>query len=106
MCNESISQTWDEIHILLLAEKRALTKHPIRGEKWFMGIKSHVSFFIYGHILQVYCTFLDNLKVYSDEVTGRSIYVGSQPDPNSITWDSWKDMKKNWSLIRFVQGKL
>ena len=50
LCNESIiCQTWDNIHILLGAEKRALTKHPIRGEKWFMGIKSHVSFLIYGH---------------------------------------------------------
>lgn len=65
-----------------------------------MGIKSHVSFLIYGHILRVYCTFLDSFNMNSCDVTG------SQPDPNSITWDSWKDMKKNWSLIRFVQGKL
>ena len=49
-CNESIiCQTRDNIHILFGSEKRALTKHPIRGEKWFMGIKSHVSFLIYGH---------------------------------------------------------
>ena len=46
----------DNIHILViwtLAEKRALPKHPIKGEKWFMGIKSHVFF-----IDPVYCSSL------------------------------------------------
>ena len=42
--NESIlCQIWDNIHILLGAEKQALTKHPIRGGQWFIGIKYLIS---------------------------------------------------------------
>ena len=78
----------ENIHILVIwpqTEKRPLTKQPISGGKWFMGIKSDVFYDPNCSCLQIICP-LEPRPSCSQEL-------------NLITWDSWMDMKKNWSLI-------
>ena len=76
----------ENIHILVIwpqTEKRPLTKQPISGGKWFMGIKSDVFYDPNCRCLQIICP---REPSCSQEL-------------NLITWDSWMAMKKNWSLI-------